>query len=159
MPETSSDGPGLFEPSLDAKPPPRPLYSVQANFFVAFFGGVYGASLFTALNSRRMGRLREDLWLPCLASAAWTGFVYWATKSTVEGTAPEWLTFLGAGGRTVRRLGSALGLAILGVHYGVRRRVYRAQAMSGVDPPSPWLPGLACVGAAIVLSLIVVFAV
>ena len=145
----------LLEPSLQG-PPPEPLYSVRANFLVAFFGGVYAAALFGALNAQRMGRLARDVWIYALVATTWSAVGVWAGYAIMTETLPGWLSEVDVGGRpgrTLRFAGRAVSLALFGSMYLRQRVCFKAQELAGVTPAGPWRAALVCSAVSIVLSM------
>src|SRR5687768_8037512 len=101
QPEVDSQLDSLLQQSLGQARPHEPLYSVRANFFVAFFGGVYATLIFSFLNSRRLGRTRDDAALYLLLAAAWTAAVVVVAHLHAAGQLPPWLDPTG-GAREMR---------------------------------------------------------
>ncbi len=135
----------LLEPSLEGEGAARPIYSVKATFFVAFLGGPLAVTLFSALNSKRLGRLRRDLPIYALGVAAVAATVYLYARYAFDGGMLE----LAADDRRelVRRyrwLSRGMAIALCGLYYLPHRGAHRAQQLLGEDPPSPWRAGIAC---------------
>lgn len=146
----------LLRPSLAARAPGEPLYSVRASFLTAFFGGVFAASFFCALSARRAGRLSKDLWILVLAAVAWGAVLVWAGHGIATESLPSWFSVGDSPQRGVRYAGRALGMALFGLVYLRHRHIYRALALVGEEPPSPWRAALGAIGVSIVLSLLFV---
>lgn len=151
----------LLQPSLE-RAPARPIYSVKATFFVAFFGGPLAVTLFSALNSKRLGRLRRDLpaYGVAVVTVAAVAFLY--AELALDGS----LFQLGTEARQeftrhYRWLSRGNAVVFCGAFYLLHRQAHRAQALLGQDPPSPWRAGIACalvdavvrVGALLALTL------
>jgi hypothetical protein len=143
----------LLQPSLGGTSA-EPLYSVRAGFLVSFFGGVYAAALFGALNARRMGRLAEDGWICALAVVAWSAVIVWVGYGIATDSLPAWLSFVGRPARSVRYGGQLVALALFGALHLRRRTEIKAQQLAGVEPPNPWPIGLLAVGVSFVLSML-----
>lgn len=135
----------LLEPSLSQTRVHVPPYSVRAGFFVAFFGGVYATLAWSALNSRRLGRLRADAWLYVVLALIWTAVTMWLGYADASRSLPSWLSQTGEAGRGLRYLLRALSLAVFGLGYWRLRRFYTAAAFSDEAAPNPWKVGLGCV--------------
>ena len=153
MSESSEHLEAYLQPSLDTAAAVRPIYSTQASFLVAFFGGIFAILLFSALNVGRLGRWRQDTWILALASIVGVAVVSLLGSAAVTGNVPESLAILGAGTTGVRNLSRLLALAVFGVFFFRHRSFLKAQELAGSDPPSPWLPGFACAGVSIVLTI------
>jgi hypothetical protein len=145
----------LLEPSLSDGTRATSIYSARAGFMVAFFGGGLASSIFGALNSRRLGRLGEDAWLYAL------GMLFFAGAAVAAGYAVAAGVDFATLGEDARRQGSALrilsralGLGFFGLVFLRHRRFYKATELAGEDAPSPWLPGLGCIAAATLISLV-----
>lgn len=146
----------LLEPTLSAASPARPLYSVRANCLVAFFGGLYAAALFCALNAVRMRRPAQDIWICAVASGAWTVVLVWAGYAIADGSMPSWLNLMDRPGRTLNYAGRLLALVLFGALYRRQRAIFKAQEFASVAPPNPWPMGLLAIGASIALSIAMV---
>ena len=146
----------LLEPTLEMAPPANPLYSIQSNFLVAFFGGVYAAAVFCGLNSRRSGRILRDVWILIIMAAAWSAILTWIGYASVTGSPPAWLGIAGTPGGTVRTLGRLVALLLFAVMYLRWRVIFKAQEIAGIDPPNPWPAGLGACVIAIAASLLFV---
>lgn len=141
----------LLEPSLSHTQAYVPPYSVRAGFFVAFFGGVYATLAFSAVSSRRLGRLRSDAWLYLLLALAWTGLVFWFGYTHGPRGLPSWWAMLtvsrgeGAEGmRVARYVSRACSLAAFGLSYLRLRQFYKAASLAGDAPPNPWKAAVGC---------------
>lgn len=143
----------LLKPSLSSARDVRSLYSVRANYLVAFVGGVYASIGMGVANSLRAKRLRRDWPLYLVALVGWTAFVFWYARETALGTPPAWAGLLGAHPRTLNVITRALALAFFGVVYLRHQTLFRAAAALGVDAPSPWKAGLIVCGLATVITL------
>lgn len=155
LPAAAADVEHLLRPTLAAAPLRRPLYSVRAGFFVAFFGGVYATIGFSALNSSRAGRLAKDLWIYLLVAAAWSALMIAVGYGIAADNLPGWLDVAGKPGRTVRFAGRGLALAVFGMVYLRHRPLIKAQELLGDEPPpNPWPAGLLTAVAAMVLTLL-----
>jgi hypothetical protein len=137
-PTGRSPNPELFAASLSAGPV-EAGFSQRAAFFVAFFGGPFAALGFQAWNAQLWGRLARDLPLVIvgflLTAATLSGLVLWASQPASGGSGVP---------RDVRLLSRALALVLWGIFALRHRALHRAQALSGLKPRSPWLPGIAC---------------
>lgn len=143
LPGPADDLGHLLRPSLGPTVAPmRPLYSVRAGFLVAFFGGVYATLGFSALNTRRAGRLARDAWLYALAAVAWTGVLIAAGHALGTDGLPSWLGFAGTPQRGVRWVGRLTALALFGLVYLRHRALLKTQALVGTDAPNPWAAAL-----------------
>jgi hypothetical protein len=135
----------LLQPSLTDSASAVSLYSVRANFIVAFFGGPYAAIALSYLNSRRLGRVRADVWVYALLALAWTAVIAWVSASTRGLGQPfglPGLALLGDAKRDLRMLSRAIGLAVCGLLYLRLRRYYVADQLAGDTSPSPWKAGI-----------------
>lgn len=131
----------LLKPSLQAARPAIAIYSTRASFFVAFLGGPLAIVLFTGLNSRRLGRLREDgPWLvlggAIAVAATLTPFVL---MDAASGADRGLLT-----AQNMRIASRALAILICGGYYLMHRAQHRSMQFLGLDPPEPWEPGVLC---------------
>jgi hypothetical protein len=127
------------------------LYGSTAFFFSSFFAGPMGAGVYGAFNSHRLGRLRQDLPVVLLLVA---GSFFLIALANAEG----WLAGL-AGlledrmHRTLQFALRALGLACFGAIYLMHRQYYRAAQVSGAEPLSGWIPGIAASAAGILANI------
>ncbi len=143
----------LLTPSLGARSGANSLYSVRASFFVAFFGGPVAALIFGFLNSRRLGREREDGWLygvialPLIVLLVWLGYAASADEL------PAWLGTTKEASSLRRFLPRALALLIFGGIYLRLRPFFKAAELSGQPAPDPWRPGLVTVAAATAINV------
>ena len=144
----------LLQPSLSGDMPARPIYSAQAGFWVAFFGGPMAIALFGGLNARRLGRLRRE-W-PLYAGAAVIFFVL----SVVFFLSPDLVGMdpqaTGEQSRSFRLGSRGFALIVWLTMFALHRRFHRAAVMLGEDPPSPWKPAIAFIVIGILVSMAVV---
>ena len=147
---------GLLEPTLESETSPTSIYSTQACFFVAFLGGPFAILLFSALNSRRLGRLARDAWIYVLGGIGVSIFVILMAQTVAAGAPPEALGWIGEGRRGLSNASRLLALVLFGIVFLMHRPFHRAARLSGDDPPSPWLPGLAAtvIGAALSVAFV-----
>ncbi|MEZ4331765.1 MAG: hypothetical protein R3F35_08415 [Myxococcota bacterium] len=146
---------GLLEPSLRAETVGPVPYSVRASFMVAFFGGIYAILYFTWLNSRRLGRLRRDVWLLGSLAVAWTLVLVWIVVASLDGEVPAWLGEPRDAMRALRIASRALSLGVFGLIYLRLRVCFKAAELSGREAPDPWRPGLTAVAVGTLVSLAV----
>jgi hypothetical protein len=155
MSHARSEIESLLEPSLGSGA--GTIYSLRACFFVAFLGGPLAILLFSALNSRRLGRLARDAWVYALGGLVTVAFLVALAPVAVEGTPPEWLGWIGGDGkRGLRNASRLLALLLFGGLYLLHRPFHRAARLRGLDAPSPWVPGIAATlaGGAVTVGLV-----
>lgn len=145
----------LLEPSLSPLQG-QELYSLQASFMVAFFGGGLASVLFTSLNSRRLDRLSKDLPLLLLGGAFFVALTVWTGTLTVPGAALPFEGDLQANSRLMRIVSRGLALVFFGLGFLAHRRFHSAAKLSGSAHAKPWKPALACVGVSIGASFLLV---
>lgn len=157
MAELHTDGKSiahLLEPSLSPLRQAPALYSLQANFMVAFFGGGLASVLFTGLNSRRLGRVSKDLPLLVAGGVFFVVLTVWAGTLTVPGASLPFEGDLQANSRMMRIVNRGLALVFFGLTFLSHRRFHSAAKLSGAEHAKPWKPALACVGVSIVSSFL-----
>lgn len=145
----------LLEPSLRSDPGEGVPYSVRATFMVAFFGGVYAILWFSWLNSRRLGRAKEDAWLYAHVALVWTVAMGWWVHAILDGSLPAWLGRDDDSQRSVRLVSRGIALAVFGVIHLRLRRFFKAAELSGQEAPSPWQAGLTAVALGTVVTMAV----
>ncbi len=144
----------LLTPSLASTPPPRPLFSFQALFLTAFFGGPLAAVGLAGINARRADRWRRDAWLCGLVALAWFAVLVLVGVAIAQGQFPSWLEGFGAKAqRNLRLLGRIVALGLAGLFYHRHRPLWVAQRLAGTESPNPWKVGLAAIGVATLLTL------
>jgi hypothetical protein len=146
----------LLQPTLSSSSATRPIYSVRASFFTAFFGGVYAIVILSWLNSHRLRRLPSDIWIYLVIAIGWSLMLVWFGSTIASGEAPQWLLAFGNAQRTARYAGRFLALVVFCVVYLLHRRFHQAQATVGSDPPNPWPVGIGAAAASIVLTFVFV---
>ena len=140
----------LLEPVLDESRASEPLFSNAANFWVAFLGGPFALLGFSWLNTKRLGRQSEDLWLYVLCAVlSIVGFavvVGYAIQSDPALSADDdiW-SAIGSHRREIRFVPRLMGVALYGVFFFLYRRFYKAAAMYRQEHPSPWSAGIGAV--------------
>jgi hypothetical protein len=144
----------LLQPSL-AGTEHAALYSVRANFLVAFFGGVYATLIFSFLNSRRLGRARTDAALYLGIAVVWTATLAWSGYLLAADQWPDWLVLTGSAGRDARHVARAVSLAVFGLLYLRLRPFYTAAQLGGRESPSPWKAGLLAVALSAALTWLI----
>ncbi len=143
----------LLQPSLSGDRPARPIYSAQAGFWVAFFGGPVAIALFGGLNARRLGRLRREWPLYAGMGAIFLvlGVVFFVSPQIV-GMEPQ---STGDQSRSFRLGSRGFALVLWLAMFALHRRYHRAAEMLGEDPPSPWKPAIAFIVIGILVSMAV----
>lgn len=144
----------LLRPTLGEASAQRPLYTVQAGFLTAFFGGLYAACLIGGLNSRRLGRLARDAWIYAVAALAWTATLLWFGYGSEAGLLGEGWRITGGAGRTLRFGGRLLALVLFGLIHLRHRPMIRLQQLLGTSPPNPWPVALTAIAGGCVLTLL-----
>jgi hypothetical protein len=132
----------LLRPSLEQGEVLRPPYSVRAGFFVAFFGGVFGAVAFGALNAVRTRRTMRDGVVLAILAASGAVFAVWSGYAVAARAVPAWLAQVAGERDSLRLLGRGLALASYGVVYLMQREIHETAAFRGQTPPSAWGPGI-----------------
>lgn len=142
----------LLRPTLSEPGRATGIYSAQATFFTAFFGGPVAAVLIASLNSRRLTRLEKDAVFYAGGLLAFVGltYVYFADPVLLQAAG------LAAGAETDHRvfryLARGLALLIWLGHYVMIRPEYNAMKLLGTEPPSPWAPALGAIALGIASS-------
>jgi hypothetical protein len=140
MVDLQSERDDLLRPTLSPDTGASPaIYSANALFITAFFGGPFALIAMAALNSQRLGRVRQDaayLLLGALLTVAFVVIVYRPGAGWSVGD-------LSPAG-TERLLWRAFSLVLAAGAYLVHRRSYRNMALIGIESPSPWKAGVAC---------------
>jgi len=129
----------LLEPTLTRERAPVALYSMRSGFWVAFLGGPAATAIYTALNSRRLGRLARDLWLYIGGVALAYAALYLATLFEPFDLAAD------EGRRNARLLSRGLALALWGGYFLRLRPHYRAMEVMGTAPSPPWKAAVTCI--------------
>lgn len=118
---------------------PAAIYSSNALFLTAFFGGAFALLAFAAINVQRLGRVRRDagyLLLGLALTVALAIFLYRPGQQwSVAGLTPA------ASARLAWR--SFALLLAMGV-FLLHRRYYRSMSLVGLEPPSPWAAAIGC---------------
>lgn len=128
----------LLQPSLTAeRADATAIYSAQAGFFTAFFGGPAAAIGMAGLNSWRLGRLQADAPLYLAVFVVYAVAVWWAFESPAKEMLVEHL-----GRRGPQLVIRALALAAFGLFYLRHRSHYRNMEMMDIKPPNGWRAGL-----------------
>ncbi len=141
----------LLRPTLGGIRQTPALYSSTGFFLSAFFGGPLGAGVYGAINSHRLGRLRQDLpvLLALVASCFWL-----VALASAEGWLAGLVDLLND--REQRAMQFALraaGLVCFAAFYALHRQYYRAGQVSGVEPLSGWIPGLVALVAGVLANM------
>lgn len=133
----------LLRPTLSEYRQVPALYSSTAFFLSSFFGGPVGAAFYGLCNSQRLNRLWQDM--PVIVAAASAAFfVVFLLQS--GGQMPDIAQLIGAGERRALEITlRGLALAVFGAIYLMHRRFFRAARVSGTQPLSSWVPGIASV--------------
>lgn len=131
------------------------IYSLRACFFVGFFAGAPALLIFAGLNSRRLGRLKQDAWFYAAFAVALAALFVWLGQLAATAPLPEWMEMLGEGPRAISNVNRLAAFVVLGALYALHRPYFRASAMSRDPHPSPWVPGIVCslIGGAITIGI------
>jgi hypothetical protein len=130
----------LLRPTLGDYQRVPGLYNSTGFFLTAFFGGPLGAAIYGGANSRRLGRLGQDLpqLVLVVAGAFLLPYVLHETG---------WLHDVAAsmGGSVARNYGlflRGLGLLAFGAIYLMHRQFFRSARISGTKEITGWVPGI-----------------
>jgi len=146
----------LLTPGLQGETGALSIYSTRASFFVALLGGPFAILLFSALNSRRLGRLARDAGVLGFGAVATIALIVVASQQIEAGVEPSWLSWLGDGRRGLRAAVRVFSLLLFGLVYLSHRRFHKAQDLRGQAPPSPWAAAIACTLAGGAASVLIV---
>jgi hypothetical protein len=137
----------LLQPTLSASSQAIPLYSVQAFFLCAFFGGPFAALAFWSVNARRAGRLQADAPLIATVAVLFVAGLWFLMRAVPsDEPAPSWL-----------RLGIRLAaIGLVGIAYLRYRERYRAMTVAGIDSPNGAIVAIGCAlaGAAVSFAIL-----
>jgi hypothetical protein len=144
----------LLEPSLasDEQGVQVP-YSARAGFMVAFFGGVFAIVIFSALNAKRLGRMRQDLVPHILVGLLMFAAVSGVAYLDAQGVRFAIFELLGDAERGKRYFFRLVALGLFGLSYLLHRRYYRSADLMVTSFPNPWPWGIgsAVIGGALSL--------
>jgi hypothetical protein len=129
----------------------RPMYTALAVFVTALVGGGFCGLVMHHLNSRRLGRVREDLGYQLLLAAGWVALVAVLARAPTEpvSAGAHWLGFIWPGG-VLRRLGA---LTIAAAATFRHRSFYQAGA--GMPSADGWAGALTALVIGVPLDLAV----
>jgi len=135
------DNDDLLRPTLSEYRQVPALYSSTGFFLSSFFGGPVGAAIFGLCNSQRLNRLWHDMPVAIAAASAAFFGVYLLQSG---GQMPAIAALLDASeSRTLEITLRAFALAVFGAIYLMHRRFFRAARVTGMEPLSSWVPGIA----------------
>jgi hypothetical protein len=133
----------LLEPSLQEPGPATRIYSIRSSFLVAFLGGPFAITLFSALNSRRLGRLPRDLPFYAIGLLATVLVIAWIWPENGARSFVEFAEQRRAD--PMLRYGArAVGLVLFGYFSWMHRVAHRSVKLVGDQYAKPWLPAIAC---------------
>ena len=144
----------LLTPSLAQEQQLVPLYSPKAGFFLAFFAGPIAITLFSALNSLRLQRLRQDLVYFVLGIVLYLVVKYLMLTAAPEGANVfTWIVEQRREEPLFRFGVKALALILWGGYYFLHRSYHRSMLLFGMDSPSPWKAAFACIGLSLLIDV------
>lgn len=145
----------LLTPSLETTGTVKqPLYSNTAMFFTAFFGGGLAVTLLAGLNAWRSGNFSQHWpWL-MLSAVASLMLILWYFGLLPVLSLPDLHALLGKWDVSIRVVNRALGLLLWFGFFVLFRREFKAMTLMGINPPSPWLPAIGCVGLALTITIV-----
>ena len=118
---------------------PAALYSSNALFLTAFFGGAFALLALAALNVQRLGRVRRDAGYLLLGFALTIALVMGLYRPGQEWSVAG-LTHEGS----TRLIWRSFALLLAVGAFLVHRRYYRSMSLVGLEPPSPWKAAIGC---------------
>ena len=148
----------LFKPSLSCDKPAVSLYSSRAGFFMAFLGGPLAITLFSALNSRRLDRLKQDMVFYAIGTVLFFVLMYIMLSASPDGeNVMKWLLEQRRNTPFFRYGSKVLALVLWGGYYFMHRPYHRAMQFAGIDSPSPWKGALTSLGLSILVEVPLLF--
>lgn len=131
----------LLRPTLSEYRRPPAIYHSTGFFLSTFFGGPVATAVYGLCNSYRLGRLRIDLPVfIALAAAAYFLVLLFQRSGQMAGI----MELVGDAPRpTIEFTLRVLALVCYFAIYLMHRKFFRAAQVSGVQPLSGWVPGLA----------------
>jgi hypothetical protein len=133
----------LLKPELAEAGPNRSLYSPTALFLTAFWGGPLAVMALSALNSKRMVRLKKDA--PCyiVFPAVLFTFYYFAITVPDGVHGLSWLDEYRRSHPFYKHGPKALALIFWAVSHALHKKQHKAMQLLNIKPKSPWLAAVA----------------
>lgn len=130
----------LLRPSLSPDLSNAPaIYSSNALFLTAFFGGAFALIALAAVNVQRLGRIRRDGPLLLLGAVLTAGFI-----AALYRPGADWTVAGLSSDGSSRLLWRSFSLLLATGAFLVHRRFYRSMSLVGLAPPSPWVTAIGC---------------
>ncbi len=144
----------LLRPSLSSDKPTVSLFSTRAGFFMAFFGGPIAVTFFSALNSRKLERLKDDMLFYAIGVILFVVLVFTMLNATPDGESIiNWLQEQRRNNPLFRYGSKVLALVLWGGYYYLHRPYHRAMQFAGIDSPSPWKAAFTCLGLSLIVEI------
>jgi hypothetical protein len=134
----------LLKPTLSGEGSGKSLYSARALFFTGFFGGPVAVIFLSALNSKKLNRLRNDIIFYLMAIIVLFAFFHDVIGVPENAEGFRWLGELRRTNPVLRYGPRVLGLIFWALSYGLHRKFHKAMALLDLPPLPPWGAGILC---------------
>ena len=135
----------LLQPTLSIKEQRVPIFSVRAGFFTAFFGGPLAVTLLSALNSRRLKRLKKDLILYFIGISGFLVYLFILLDIPQGVNISEWMSSQRRENMVYKYGSRGLGLVFWAVYYYLHKQYYKTMSLFDMEPPNPWTSAILCI--------------
>lgn len=149
----------LLTPELSESGRVRPFYSSVALFMTAFFGGPVAVMLLSALNSKKMMRLKKDALYYIVFPIIIFTFYYFAITVPEGVHGLSWLEEYRHSHPIYKHGPKALALIFWTVSYALHKKQHKIMQLFDIKPKNPWIAAIACSLLGAFVSLCMVFMV
>lgn len=135
----------LLQPTLSTKDQRVPIFSVRACFFTAFFGGPLSITLLSALNSRKLKRLKTDVKFYLIGILVFLVYLFLILDIPEGANISEWMSSQRRENMFYRYGSRGLGLIFWALYYYLHKPYYVTMSLFDMKPPNPWIPAILCI--------------
>lgn len=135
----------LLQPTLSSEEQRVPIFSVRACFFTAFFGGPLAVTVLSALNSKRLTRLKKDLIFYFIGMAVFLVYLFILLDIPEDANISEWMSSQRRENMIYKYGSRGLGLIFWAVFYYLHKQYHKTMSLFDMEPPNPWVSAIICI--------------
>lgn len=149
----------LLQPVLSTVDNKIPIFSVRACFLTAFFGGPVAIILFSATNSYKLKRLKDDLIFYLLGAVILSLYLYIILDVPEQADITNWMIKQRKENLFYKYGGRVLALFFFFGYNYMHKHYHKALEIFAIPTPNPWKAAIICVvlggGIQFILAMIV----
>lgn len=135
----------LLQPILLNEEQRNPIFSSRACFFTAFLGGPVAITLLSALNSRKLKRLKNDLKFYALGTFVFLVYLFIMLDIPEGASIGEWVSIQRRENMLYRYGSRGMALIYWAAYYHLHKQFFTTMDNFDIVPPNPWKTSIICI--------------